>query len=138
MSDRQVMDRPRTYGGHGNVSSHRTTTVAKTLYRRWLYDMWGGRCRAADLVADDFVGHWPNRDVHGADELQSIVDETRDALKELQFVLDIGPLQEGDLVSARWIGTGSTDAGPARYTGNDMMRVVDGKIVEYWNGTARG
>jgi hypothetical protein len=32
---------------------------------------------AAELVSGDFVGHWPNRDVHGPDELQVMVDETR-------------------------------------------------------------
>lgn len=138
MSDRQVMNRPRAYSGHGNVSSLRPASVHKVLYRRWLNELWSGRCTAAELVSDDFVGHWPNRDVHGPAELQSVVDETLATLKELQFVLDVGPFQEGDLVGARWIGTGSTDGGPARYTGNDMMRIANGKIVEYWNGTARG
>lgn len=72
----------------------------KVLYRRWLNELWSGRCTAAELVSDDFVGHWPNRDVRGPAELQSVVDQTRETLKELQFVLDVGPFQEGDLVGA--------------------------------------
>lgn len=132
------MDRSRIFGGHRNVSNHRPGTMHKALYRRWLHDLWSGGCVATDLVSDDFVGHWPTRDVRGPAELQAAIDETRTALKELEFVLDVGPIQDGDVVAARWIGTGSTKTGPVRYTGNDMIRIANGKIVEYWNGTARG
>ncbi|MGE2733720.1 ester cyclase [Mycolicibacterium vaccae] len=137
MSDWQVMNRPRTIGGHRNVSSRRNTPH-KLIYRRWLHDLWAGRCQATDLVSEDFVGHWPNRDVHGPAELQAMVDRTRGTFKELQFLLDVGPFEEGDLIAARWIGTGSGAGGPRRFTGNDVMRISGGRIVEYWNGTARG
>ncbi|WP_260761806.1 ester cyclase [Mycobacterium sp. SMC-4] len=110
----------------------------KMLFRRWVTDLWSGRCRAADLVSDDFVGHWPNRDIRGPSELQSLVDDTRDAFKELQCVMDVGPLYDGEFVAGRWIGTGSTKDGPVRYTGNDIVRIANGRIVEYWNGSARG
>ena len=43
-----------------------------------------------------------------------------------------------DLVAARWIGTGATAAGPARFTGNDILRVADERFVEYWTGTSAG
>lgn len=110
----------------------------KMLFRRWVIDLWSGRCRAADLVSDDFVGHWPNRDVNGPAQLQAVVDDILGSLKEVQFVLDVGPMHEDDLVAGRWIGTGAAKGGPVRYTGNDIVRIANGRIVEFWNGAARG
>lgn len=109
---------------------------AVALYQRWIKELWAGTITAAELVSADFVGHWPTRDVQGPDQLQAIVDDTRKRLRELMFVVDVGPLVQGDLVAARWISTGATRSGPARFTGNDILRVVDGKIVEYWTGTS--
>jgi hypothetical protein len=32
------------------------------LYRRWLGELWHGRFEAVgEIVADGFVGHWPER-----------------------------------------------------------------------------
>jgi len=36
-----------------------------------------GKPVASELVADDFVGHWANREITGPDELQAIVGETQ-------------------------------------------------------------
>lgn len=109
----------------------------RALYRRWVTGLWSGRYRAEDVVSGDFVGHWPTRDVHGPAELQAVIDDVRRTFRELQFVIDVGPLHDGDLVAGRWIGTGATRDGPARYTGNDIIRIANGTIVEYWNGAAR-
>nr|WP_264023174.1 ester cyclase [Mycolicibacterium pyrenivorans] len=40
------------------------------------------------------------------------------------------------LLYTRWIATGSTKDGPVRYTGNDILRVANGRVVEYWAGTS--
>ena len=74
--------------------------VSERLYKRWINGLWAGERIAADLVSPDFVGHWPTRDVHGPAELQAIVDETRAALKELLFVVEVGPIIDGDIVAA--------------------------------------
>ena len=84
------------------------------------------------------VGHWPNRDVHGPDELQAMVDETRTMLRDLRFEVEVEPFVGRDLVAARWIGTGATADGPARFTGNDILRFAGGRFVEYWTGTSTG
>ncbi len=110
----------------------------KALYRRWINELWAGKPVAAELVSDDFVGHWPDRDVHGPGELQAIVDETQSMFSDLKFVVEIEPLVDRDLVAARWIGTGATADGPARFTGNDILRFADGRFVEYWTGTSTG
>jgi len=104
------------------------------LYQRWITELWAGQPVAEELVSSDFVGHWPTRDVHGPDELQAMVNDFRRRLRELIFVVDVGPFVEGELVAARWISTGATEAGPVRFTGNDILRVVDGRVVEFWTG----
>ena len=55
----------------------------KALYERWISELWAGKPVAADIVSDDFVGHWPDRDVHGPAELQAIVDQTHAMFSEL-------------------------------------------------------
>jgi hypothetical protein len=112
--------------------------TAKALYERWINELWAGKPVAGELVSDDFVGHWPNREVNGPDELQAMVDETREMLSDLIFVVEIEPFVDRDLVAGRWIGTGTTAEGPARFTGNDILRFADGRFVEYWTGTSAG
>jgi SnoaL-like polyketide cyclase len=113
-------------------------TMAKALYQRWINELWTGKAVAAELVSDDFVGHWPTRDIHGPHELQAMVDQTQQTLSDLMFVVEIEPFVERDLVAARWIGTGATANGPARFTGNDILRFANGRFVEYWTGTSSG
>jgi hypothetical protein len=110
---------------------------AKDLYGRWINELWAGDPIAEELVSEDFVGHWPHRDVHGADELQKLVDETRAMLSELKFVVEIAPFVDGDLLAARWVGTGAAPDGPKRFVGNDILRFADGRFIEYWTGTAQ-
>ena len=111
-------------------------TPAKALYQRWINELWTGNVAATELVSDDFVGHWPNRDVRGPSELQAMIDETQKMVSDLMFVVEIEPFVDDDLVAARWIGTGATADGPARFTGNDILRFADGRFVEFWTGTS--
>lgn len=107
------------------------------LYRRWLDGLWNGELGAAsDLVSEDFVGHWPDRDVVGPAALAAVVAETHAMFADLAFTIEVGPVVEGDLVAARWTGRGRTTEGPARFVGNDVLRVRDGRFVEYWVATA--
>ncbi|MCT7659165.1 ester cyclase [Mycobacterium deserti] len=113
-------------------------TAAEKLYRRWIHEVWAGQPIAADLVADDFVGHWPGRDVHGPAELAAIIGETLNMFRELTFEIELGPLTDGDLMAGRWIGVGQHASGEARFFGNDILRIADGRIAEYWPGTSAG
>jgi hypothetical protein len=113
-------------------------TTEKMLYQRWIDELWAGKPVAAEVVSDDFVGHWPDRDVHGPAELQAIIDETQKMFSDLTFSIEIGPLVDGDLMAGRWVGSGTTQDGPMRFTGNDILRFADGRFVEYWTGTSTG
>jgi hypothetical protein len=120
------------------TSAKERTTSAKELYGRWLDELWAGEPGANELVTDDFVGHWPDHDVHGPEELSAIVDETRSMLTDLRFVVEGEPMVEGDILAARWISTGAMRDGPKLFTGNDMFKVADGRFVEYWTGPSEG
>lgn len=111
---------------------------AETLFSRWIHEVWSGDPVAADLVADEFVGHWPGRDVHGPAELEAIIAETHSAISELTLEIVLGPIVDGDLMAGRWIGSGRHSSGEVRFAGNDILRLADGRIVEYWTGTSSG
>ncbi|ORA52334.1 polyketide cyclase [Mycolicibacterium chubuense] len=137
MGNRRHMRQHELVTRHGRTAT-RGSEGHRALYLRWINELWAGEPIARELVSADFVGHWPTRDIHGPDELQALVDDTRRELRELMFVVDVGPFGDGDLMAARWISTGSTKRGPARFTGNDIVRVADGRIVEYWTGATPG
>lgn len=99
----------------------------------------GGRAGAADaLVTADFLGHWPGEDVRGPVELAKKIAETRNMFDELAFEVQVGPLIDGELVAARWTGSGTTPTGTMQYFGNDILRVVDGRFAEYWTASSSG
>jgi len=113
-------------------------TSAKALYERWINELWAGNDVAGEIVTDNFVGHWPDRDVHGPEELTAIITETRNMLADLTFEIELGPLVDGDMVAGRWIGTGRSDTGQMTFTGNDILRVEGDRFAEYWTGTSAG
>lgn len=116
-----------------------TSTSLQSLYRRWLDELWAGQPGAAEqLVGENFVGHWPNRDVHGPDELAATIAEARSMFTEITFELEVGPIVDGDLVAARWTGHGITPEGTMSFFGNDILRAVDGRFIEYWTASSSG
>jgi hypothetical protein len=101
------------------------------VYERWLLGLWHGDYDvAAELIAEDFVGHWPEREVVGRDALVDLIRETREMFGSLEFSLELGPFVTGDMVAARWSGLGR---GPdMRLLGHDLLRVEGGRFSEYW------
>lgn len=113
--------------------------MIQDLYRRWLDELWAGQAGAAErLVSEEFVGHWPDRDVHGPHELATTVAETRSMFTEITFELQVGPIVDGDMVAARWTGRGVTPDGRMSFFGNDILRVSDDRFVEYWTASSPG
>lgn len=107
----------------------------KLLYSRWLSELWNGDLAAAEeIVAPDFVGHWPQEPakVRGPQALAEIVRETRGYFEELEFAVEVGPIAEGDVVAARWTGRGWMQGSQVSLSGHDLLRVHKGKFVEYW------
>ncbi|MGI8680176.1 MAG: ester cyclase [Jatrophihabitans sp.] len=112
---------------------------AHDLYRRWIDEFWNGKPDiVGEIVSDDFVGHWPDREVRGAGELVALIGQTHEMLTGPSFTLQVGPLVDGDLVAGRWTGQGETADGPMRFFGNDVLRVREGRFVEYWVASSAG
>lgn len=107
------------------------------LYRRWIDELWCGRTgSAAEVVDESFVGHWPDRTVRGVEELTGPIADTHSMLAPLSFSIEIGPFGQGDLVAGRWRGRGRSGDSPVEFIGNDILRVHDGRFVEYWVASA--
>lgn len=110
------------------------------LYSRWLDELWGGGLDAleeiaAQVVAPDFIGHWPHRPgfVHGPDELAAVIREGRTMFDDLAFELTVGPIAQGDLIAARWIARGHRGGAPSQFHGHDVLRRNGDRFVEYWS-----
>ena len=107
--------------------------AAKDLYRRWIEEVWNGSADAArELVSEDFVGHWPEHDVHGPGELVEMISHTHGMFTSLRFEVQVGPFAGDGYVAGRWTGRGGTDEGVAAFFGNDILRIRDGHFTEYW------
>jgi len=115
-------------------------STVQALYDRWIIELWNGRPIAAEIVTDDFVGHWPGCEIRGPQGLSEVIEQTRNMFSELTFAIELGPLRDGDLVAGRWVGTGVGPDGPVSFTGNDILRLAaDGqRFAEYWTGTSAG
>src|SRR5690606_38759055 len=116
------------------------TTEAKDLYRRWIEELWGGSPDqvaelAPQIVAEEFVGHWPGMWVQGPDELAAVITGTQEMFTDLTFEIEVGPLAEGDLVAGRWSGSGTVDGKRQRFVGNDVLRYDGSRFTEYWVAT---
>ncbi|WP_020500128.1 ester cyclase [Sciscionella marina] len=108
------------------------------LYHRWLSELWNGDpySAASNLISEDFHGHWPDHEIHGPEELASAIAETQAMFTSIEFILEVGPFVEGDLVAGRWTGQGHTPDGVMNFFGNDILRFRDGRFVEYWTASA--
>jgi ketosteroid isomerase-like protein len=105
----------------------------KQLYGRWLDGLWAGDYSVAgEILTEDFRGHWPDQEVSGRDALVELIRGTREMFETLEFRLELGPFVDGDMVLARWTGTGRTAEGAMRLLGHDILRVQDGRFAEYW------
>lgn len=109
------------------------------LYTHWLGELWNGplselESNARRVVRDDFVGHWPGRPafVTGPDELAAVIRQGREMFDDLTFELQIGPVSEGDLVTARWVGRGHHAGRATEFHGHDILRHDGDRFVEYW------
>ncbi|MDT5348730.1 MAG: hypothetical protein QOH91_2017 [Mycobacterium sp.] len=87
------------------------------MYGCWIVELWAGRPIAGQIVTEDFVGHWPERDVRGPAELQQIVEETRNMMAHLSFAIEIGPLCDGDFCRRTLCWHGCGPDGPVSFTG---------------------
>lgn len=123
-----------------------TVKANKRIGRLVLEQMWGeGRLELADqLYSDhyvDHVGRGPEPvEVKGVAGIKQAVTSFRNAFPDLSYTVE-GQVAEGELIVSRFSARGThrgTFLGVAptgrtvTYTGFDMNRVRDGRIIESW------
>ena len=67
---------------------------------------------------------------------------SRAIFQDVTFAVEVGPVANGELVAARWIGHGSYKGGMrgttapvgtrVSFSGHDLLRVEAGRFAEYW------
>jgi steroid delta-isomerase-like uncharacterized protein len=115
------------------------------LVRRFYEEVWnrGNVDVTAEVFAEGYVRHdlRPGRAEAGPAGQARIAEDFRAAFPDLRMELDL-VLGEGDLVAARWTtegtNTGAWAGRPAtgrraRFSGVNIFRFADGKVVELWN-----
>jgi steroid delta-isomerase-like uncharacterized protein len=98
---------------------------------------------AFKVFAEDYIRHdlRPTEALPGPEGQRKIVADFRAAFPDLRWNVDL-ILAEGDLVAGRWTATG-TNTGPwggaeptgkrAEFSGVNVFRFANGKVVEIWN-----
>jgi len=117
----------------------------KALVLRFYEEVWnrGHVDVALELFADDYVRHdlRPTKAGAGGAGMAEIARAFREAFPDLSMQVDL-VVAEGDLVAARWTASGtftgrwgdlSPTRKPATFSGVNIFRIRDGRVVELWN-----
>jgi len=70
------------------------------------------------------------------------ISQTRAAVPDLHFAIEVGPIIQDDRLALRWNAAGHYGGGfpgatapvgtPIAFTGTDLLRAQDGLLAEYW------
>jgi steroid delta-isomerase-like uncharacterized protein len=117
----------------------------KALVMRFYEEVWGrGNVDVADeLFADDYERHdlRPGDSAPGAEGQKEIARAFRTAFPDLIWDVDF-VLADGEFVVGRWTASGThlgswasvePTGKPMRFSGINVFRFSDGKVVELWN-----
>ncbi len=123
-------------------------TAASGLLESWLRLWNGDDTRVEALIAPRFQLHAAMMDggdggaVDSPQALAAWIAQTRLAVPDLNFSVQVGPLVDGDYLAVRWLAEGTYAGGipgarapvgtPVNFTGTDLLRVERGQIAEYW------
>ena len=139
-----TMAEPATTAATPESCPTSTPDQNKELVGRWFDEVWsgGGVDILDELLAAGHNHHWAiGPDTSGVDPIKERVTMWRTTLPDLTFTAD-PVIAEGDLVAARWTGTGTDQGGfmgspPTGQTvqleGINVFRIECGQIVEVWS-----
>jgi predicted ester cyclase len=126
-----------------------STATLSELANPWR-DLWNGDLTITPkIISQDFVAHaapltGSGADkIYGRDALNGWVSAIHSVLQNLAFTIEVGPITERDYLVVRWRANGTYAGGfpgaptnavgrEVTFTGTDTLRIVDGKIAEYW------
>jgi steroid delta-isomerase-like uncharacterized protein len=117
----------------------------KATVLRFYEEVWnkGNVDFAVEVFAEDYIRHdlRPTEALPGPEGQRKIAAEFRAAFPDLRWDVDL-ILAEGDLVAGHWTARG-TNTGPwggaeptgkkAEFSGVNIFRFANGKVVEIWN-----
>jgi steroid delta-isomerase-like uncharacterized protein len=114
----------------------------ESVVRRFFEELWndGDLDCADDVLAAAHVHHLGDDRLEGPDALKDAVRGFRTAFPDLHFALE-DVVSDRDRVVVRWTATGTHEAEfggilasgkQVRWTGIDLVRLEDGRIVELW------
>jgi len=115
----------------------------KQLVRRWFDEVWSeGRVASIDaLMAPGCLVHGLGGEMRGPEAFKPFHSAYRNAFPDVKINVD-HMISEGDIVAARWSGTGTHSGDglgfPAtgkqvQLSGMTFVRIQNGKLVEGWN-----
>lgn len=106
----------------------------KSIARHWLMDLWSkGDLNVADQVlATNYTRHDREFPLKGPEAYKRFIKAFRDVLLDMEFTED-HIVVEGEKVFVRWKARAYLKSGKqGEISGTDLLRIVDGKIVESW------
>ncbi len=115
----------------------------KAIVRRWFDEVWtAGRVASIDtLMAPGCVVHGLGAEMRGPEAFKPFHSAYRNAFPDVKINLD-HIVAEGDIVAARWSGTGThrgdglgfpATGKTVQLSGMTFARIQNGKLVEGWN-----
>jgi len=117
----------------------------KALVARFYDEVWdkGHVAVAHEVFADDYIRHdlRPGEALPGPAGQAKIAEDFRRAFPDLRFGVDL-IIGEGNIVAARWTATGThtrklgllePTGKRASFSGVNIFRFGNGKVVEIWN-----
>jgi hypothetical protein len=122
--------------------------AGQRLYDQWLR-LWNGDLDLApEIITEGCPIHQapfgPGEPLalRGPDGIRQMVEMGRAPFQTIAFTLVVGPIVSDRFIAARWRAVGTYAGGlpgatvPAgseiAFHGNDILRVEDGQIAEYW------
>ena len=116
------------------MESSSNTNLA--LARRFFNECWneGGVDVLAKIMAPKHVHHFPDGDMHGPENIKAMILDIRTRFPDFHISID-DEIVGQDKVVLRWTirGTHQPTGNSVEYTGIDIIRFSNGRIVELWN-----
>jgi steroid delta-isomerase-like uncharacterized protein len=122
-----------------------TPSQNKSLILRFYEEVWnrGNVNFAQEVFAEDYIRHElrPTQALPGPSGQAKVATDFRKAFPDIHYTIDLA-IAEDDLVCLRWTATGTmlSDWGgqkatgkALKYSGVNIFRFRDGKVVEIWN-----
>ena len=106
------------------------------LARRFFNECWneGNVDTLTQIMTPEHVHHFANRDLHGPESVRALILDLRSDFPDFQITID-DEIVGRDKVVLRWTirGTHQPTGNSVEYTGIDIIRITNGRIVELWN-----